>query len=132
EAAYEKGLAIRRARLGPDHVSTLQMESNLAGVRRTAGRAEEAEALAASVVERAAKSLPAGHRLAPRFRAEWGACLRAAGRLADAERELLKAHEEATSVNPPDTGLVDDIRAELVKLYEQTGNDAEAQRWRIR
>jgi hypothetical protein len=99
-------LAIRRAKLGPDHVSTLQLESNLAGVRRTAGRGAEAEPIAASVV------------------------VRAAGRPADAERELLRAHEEATAVNPPDTGLVDDIRAELVKLYEEQGNDAEARRWR--
>ena len=81
---YERALAIRENVLGPEHPQTAASLSNLAGLLRDDGRADEAELLFRRVLAIYEKTLGLGHSQTQRCASHYARLLLATGRASDA------------------------------------------------
>ncbi|UCF66270.1 MAG: tetratricopeptide repeat protein [Acidobacteriota bacterium] len=84
--------------LGDDHPDTLISILNMGGLLRDQEEFERARALLAPAVEAVRRALPRKHPVTGGSMFQHGVCLSALGRHAEAELELLEAHELLTSV----------------------------------
>jgi tetratricopeptide (TPR) repeat protein len=121
-----------RRLLGEHHPETINWLHNVAALRRYQGRDAEALALARAALGAAEASLPEGHLKIARYRDHVGGCLTALGEFAEAERELLKAHEsmdrQLGEVHPYTQKVIEN----LIALYRAWGKPAESAEWRAR
>lgn len=121
-----------RRLLGEHHPETINWLHNVAALRRYQGRDAEALALARVALEAAEASLPAGHLKIARYRDHVGRCLTALDEFAEAERELLKAHEsmdrQLGEVHPYTQRVIEG----LIALYNAWGKQVESAEWGAR
>ena len=140
EAGCREALEIHR-RIMPQHPRIANMLRELATILMEQGRAEEAEPLLREAVGRCQtiSSRELAYVSPPRVKSDLGACLIALGRHAEAETELLEALEGFERL--PEDSLEGAVLAEkresrertvqrIVDLYETTGQQEEAERFR--
>ena len=123
---YRATLGRLQSTLGDDHRDALIAANNFGLCLAEAGDG----AAAVHVLEPAlARAVAAGFvSMEPVFRRNLGTALRGAGRLDDAERQLLRSHELSVARAEP----VNAIKAAsaLADLYDARQQPAEAARWR--
>lgn len=122
-----EALAIRRKALPAIHHSTAVTLNNLAMARQRQKRYDEAMAHFDEAIAIGDKAVPKGHMLPLVFRANRGDCLSKMGRHADAERELLAAHEGLMKMFGPDHRRTKKVADFLVALYDSMGEPLKAQ-----
>jgi len=116
--------------MGPDHPLALAMLSHLARARLGVGEARGASEVAAELVLRADRSLPADGAARADHRRLWGETLLRAGDAAQAERVLGEAYElYRAGVGAP--GDAPKAAALLAEACDALGRGDEADRWRV-
>ncbi len=122
--------AVRERTLGPASPATLTPLYELARLARVTGRLEEAEALATRGFELSYGVLPAHDPHAFEFLRELGWTLLEAERYDEAEALLLESLPLFEAL--PGGSQGGGPQAQLALLYERTGDEGEAARWRAR
>jgi serine/threonine protein kinase len=130
EAMFREVLAAERRVSGPLREDTLLSENDLSLLLCKHGKAEEGAALAKEALETARRALPPGHRFLGEFQRDYGRCLTALGRWADAERELLPAYAALRTANGAASPSVRSAARRLVELYEKWGHPERAEPYR--
>lgn len=123
-------LALRGTTLPETHtaVSTAMQALGVARVRQ--GAAEEGEAWLRESVELRRASFPEGHWLVASGQSVLAGELIGMGQYGAAEALLLEAEPQLVAQLGGEAGPVRDARDRLVRLYEEWGREAEAERWR--
>ncbi len=121
-----EALAIRRKALPAIHHSTAVTLNNLAMVRQRQKRFDEAMPNFDEAIAIGDKAVPKGHMLPLVFRGDRGDCLAKMGRHADAERELLAAHEGLLNMFGPEHRRIRKVADFLIALYESMGQPSKA------
>jgi len=115
--------ATRRAARGPDHWETIKIDALHAGALTSAGKLDDAQALASSAVDRAAK-LPIAERVRANAAQSLAGVLLERGKLPESEAALREAIAEAESVPAEGATFLDGLRGDLaVCLRQQTKLD---------
>ncbi len=130
EQVLKRTLAARRKTLGDSDPGTLVTMSNLGGLLTKQGKLEEAEALLREAVATAKQIFPPGHLYTAVFRGHYGKCLRLLGRYDESREQLTLSYGALTSRPEPDMRRVKSAAKQLALLYEATGEDALAARFR--
>ena len=124
EAEFRRAVEVLAATLEPTHNDLLAARLYLATALEETGREDEAMVLFFDIVAAAEASLPAGHPALAWYRHLYGRSLLNAGLLAEARGPLEQAVEALRAANHPKA--VDAMRT-LLRLYEATGDEAEAE-----
>lgn len=126
---FGRAIAMVDAALEPGHPNRAYARVGLAGVRMDQRRFADASPLLRDAVAIRRGGLPEGHRYIGDALVELGRCLTALGRFADAERELLEAHQlfiEAVGATDSRTARA---RRGLAELYNAWGRPDDAARY---
>ncbi len=134
---FAEALTVRRAELasavkafGKDDVYVAISLTGLGRHSLAAGQAAEAEQYFLRALDVRQHIHPPGHWRIDEARVNVGLALIHAGRFADAERELLSAHQGLGASRGTTADETQLARKRLVELYERWGRPAEAQRYR--
>jgi len=122
---FERALALREAKLGPDHSQTLITRSDLAGLYGASGRLAEAIAVYETTVKRMEATLGPDDPDTLISRNNFASACRAAGRLDDAikiHETTLRRMETKLGANHPNTLIV---RNNLANAYHAAGRTAD-------
>jgi len=119
---HERAYEYARQQLGPDHPDVLYAQNNHARALQELGEFDRAADLLADAVERFERAAPFDRQSL--FVLHWnlGRALHDAGRMPEAERELLISHELASEVRGaehPDTVRVIERLAEFYEAWER-------------
>lgn len=132
EQSFRRAHDIRTVVLGDDHRNTLNVRSGLAGALLLQGRAAEAEALSAEVVDRMESLGFVDPVIVGSARRTRGRALAALDRFEEAEAILLSTWEAQSGELGPDHAQSESTAIALVELYERWDRGAEAERWQAR
>jgi eukaryotic-like serine/threonine-protein kinase len=130
EASFRRAIQIDRAVYGERHQSVALENANLATVyleKKEYGRAEQ---LFREVLARYHEALPAGHLNIAIAEIKLGRTLAREGRYGDAEGHLLAGYAIVSKPASPSVKWLQTVRAELVKLYDDTGHPEKAAAFR--
>jgi tetratricopeptide (TPR) repeat protein len=130
EAMFREVLAAERRVSGPLREDTILAENDLSLLLCRHGKANEGTELAKEALETARRALPAGHPFLGAFQRDYGRCLTALGRFAEAERELLAGYETLRTTDGAGSPSVRSAARRLVELYEKWGRPARAEPYR--
>ncbi|MFH1418459.1 MAG: tetratricopeptide repeat protein, partial [Planctomycetota bacterium] len=137
EPYHREALEGKRRVLGDDHPDTLTSIHNMGGLLRDQGRLEEAEGLGEEAVRRARETMPMGHWITAAFLSEHARTLAAMERFAEAEAEMLEAHEMLVAALGAEHKRTIGLIKSLTDLYDAwhaaepaKGYDAKAAQWR--
>ena len=130
ERLYREALALRRERLGPDHLDVALSLGNLAWVRQWQGQYDEAETLHREALAIRRKQLGDEHPDVARSLTSLGACLTREGRYSEAEQALTQALTILRQVPEPPHPDEFVTLDKLVKLYEGWGRPQQADEYR--
>ena len=130
EVMFRAVLAAERRLSGPLREDTLLSENDSSLLLCRHGKAEEGAALAKEALETARRALPSGHPFLGEFQRDYGRCLTALGRWADAERELLAAYDALRTAGGAAGPGVRSAARRLVELYDKWGRPERAEPYR--
>jgi tetratricopeptide (TPR) repeat protein len=130
DSLFRRALAIDQDAFGPDHPTVAFDEINYAAHLCEVGRAGEGVVLASDAVRIVGDALDPGQWEVGAARAARGRCLKALGRFAEGEQELLEALRVTESALGSTHSRVDGIRVSLADLYDAWEKPAEAARYR--
>ncbi len=126
-------IGVSRRVLGDDHPDTLVSIHNIKGsLLRELGRLEEAEALGAEAVDRARRSLSAGHWRTGVHLHSYGRTLTKLARHEDAEQALLEAQGILSASLGAEHQLTMKAVNALADLYDAWGKPDKAAEWRAK
>jgi tetratricopeptide (TPR) repeat protein len=130
ESLLRDSYAMRERMLGADHPDTLISRLELANQLAEDGALPEACQLSEGTKQSLAGALGEDHwRVGVAYGLE-GTCLLADGRLEESERALLQSYERLESETGPRIYFKRQALRRLVQLYEQSGRDPDAKRYR--
>ena len=134
EAMFARVAEIQERVLGSAHPHRIMSMINQERAIKSQGRYAEAEAVIRRALALALKSgsFPAGHWLIGEMRGRVGSNLLGQERYADAEPELLAAHELVEAALGPSHARTASRIHSLVDLYERTERPEQAAAWRAR
>ncbi len=92
--------------------------NNMGGLLRDQGELKEAEVLGEEAVRRAKKTMPKGHWITAAFLSEHARTLAAMERFAEAEAEMLEAHEMLVAALGAEHGRTVRLSESLADLYD--------------
>jgi eukaryotic-like serine/threonine-protein kinase len=124
-----QALAIGEAMKGPEHPTLCRPLNNLAYALDRAGRSSEALEVSARASRLAQRGLPRWHYHLFVSRYNFGTALTKAGRLAEAEDELLAAYAAVTEMVSEGHMFLNDCTTAIHELYEAWGRTDEAEKW---
>ncbi len=130
ERLYHEALALRRERLGPEHLDVAQSLSSLAWVCRRLQRFGEAEALYLEALAIRRKLLGSDDPDVARSLTSLGACLTKEGRYLEAEKSLTEALMILRKAPDPPHSYECVTLDELAELYEVWGQSQRANEYR--
>jgi tetratricopeptide (TPR) repeat protein len=128
-AHYQEGLAMRRRLLGEQHLDVALSLSSLAVLHHERGRCREALPLFVEALPIWRGGLGEEHGIVLKTRGYVGDCLAGTGQRAEAERELLAAHEALVRTVGESHAETQRVRRFLRALYEDWGRPADAARY---
>ncbi len=123
----------KRRRLGPDHDSVATSLVVLAELKLSHGDFAACEPPAREAVEILEKAFPEGQRRIDQAKIVWGRCLTGLMRHDEAEQALLAAFnhlQTLPAVGPTHTADVAAAAESLIALYNETGREADAGKYR--
>ncbi|MEM7415112.1 MAG: serine/threonine-protein kinase [Gemmatimonadota bacterium] len=109
-----------------DHPNRAFPRVGLSTAYRRLGRPAEAEPLLREALSVRRAALPEGHRHVGEALSNLGATLIDLDRHAEAEPFLIEAYDMLLEGQGPEAGRTRDARRRLIRLYEETGREAEA------
>jgi tetratricopeptide (TPR) repeat protein len=133
EPYSREALETGRRLLGDNHPDTLIAAGNFGSLLTRLERYEEAESLLAETVEMIANgALPREHTITGATTRKYGWCLVALGKYAEAEFELLEAHEILTAAVGEDHSQTRKVVSNLVDLYDAWDKPDKGAQWRVK
>ncbi|MEL7473504.1 MAG: serine/threonine-protein kinase [Planctomycetota bacterium] len=120
---------IMEGRFGPNNTSLLHVLNNIASVLKRLGRYDEAIELRDEAERRAAEVLPAGHPTHGRLLESRAELLVVMGRIDEAERAFLAAHEIYEGVPGLPPQLISGNAGALASLYREMGRERDSEHW---
>ena len=128
ESVLRQAVEIYSRNLGEGDMITVVAKQHFATVLDDSGSSEQAAELYPQIIEVLESTYGGDHWQVANARNRYGLCLLRLGRFQQAERELLEAHAVLDAAGFQDRALLAVQR--LATLYEATGRDADAARWR--
>jgi serine/threonine-protein kinase len=130
EASFRRMVDIYKKAYNDHHYLISIALSNLASVYMERKQYARAEQFLAEAVQRYATILPAEHLNVAIARTKLGRAIARQGRYRDAERESLAAYRALMKQSTPPLTRLQDVRKDLVDIYEALGEKDKAQQFR--